>query len=201
MDHFFYSYSWAYVAVIAVLIVRISYGRTFREMIFSVLLGVPAGAWVLMGINGSNSLDYQLSGKLDVASIVANEGNHAAVVSILSETVMGPVVGVLAFAVMIVMFLATSLDSASLSLAEATTLDIENGKEPAPILRLVWCVILAVIPLIMTAVAADLNALQAFVNVACWPILIVGIYMWGKTLKWAKEDSIATEKPMPVQEN
>ncbi|MCI9597796.1 MAG: hypothetical protein HFE75_11000 [Firmicutes bacterium] len=196
---FFYSYSWAYVAVIAVLIVRISYGRTFREMIFSVLLGVPAGAWVLMGINGSNSLDYQLSGRLDVASIVTNEGNHAAVVSILGETIMGPVIGVLAFAIMIIMFLATSLDSASLSLAEATTLDSENGKEPAPILRLVWCVILAVIPLIMTAVGADLNALQAFVNVACWPILIVGIYMWGKTIKWAKEDQPTIEQITPAQ--
>lgn len=199
---FFYSYSWAYVAVISVLIVRISYGRTFREMILSVLLGVPAGAWVLMGINGSNSLNYQLSGKLDVASLVANEGNHAAVVAILEETAMGPIIGVLAFAVMIIMFLATSLDSASLSLAEATTLDSENGKEPAPILRLIWCIILAVVPLVMTAVGADLNALQAFVNIACWPILIIGIYMWYKTLKWTKEDKeLIARTELPIKKS
>lgn len=185
---FFYSYSWAYVAVIAVLIVRISYGRTFREMILSVLFGVPAGAWILMGINGSNGLDLQLSGKVDVASIVANDGNHAAVVAILGESTMGPIVGVLAFTGMIVLFLATSLDSASLSLAEASMVNSDSGKEPAPILRLIWCIVLAAIPLAMTFAGADLNALQAFVNVACWPILIIGIYMWIKTLKWVKSD-------------
>ncbi len=202
---FFYSYSWAYVALIAVLIVRISYGRTFREMILTVLFGVPAGSATLMGINGSNSLDYQLSGKLDVASIVMNEGNHAGVVAILGETAMGPVVGVLAFAVMIIMFLATSLDSASLSLAEATTIGGDGDKEPPSVLRLAWCIILTVIPIVMTAVGADLNALQAFVNVACWPILIVGIYMWYKTFRWVKEDKVlldelAAGKPKQLEE-
>ncbi|MEN3003621.1 BCCT family transporter [Dehalobacterium formicoaceticum] len=185
---FFICYAWGFVAMTSVVIVKLSYGRTFREMILGNIFGVAAGLFVLMGINGSNALSLQLEGKFDVAGTLASEGIQSAIVGILGQTVMGTVVGVIAFAIMLVLFIATTMDGASLTLASATIDKIDVQEEPSPVMRLVWCVILSVIPLTLTAVGAGLGTLQSLVNLIGWPIMIIGIFMLIKTGKWAKED-------------
>lgn len=185
---FFYCYAWGFVAMTAVVTVKISRGRTFKEMILGNVVGVPAGLVVMMGINNSNSMKMQLDGTLDVAGIVMSEGNHAAIVEILGHTIMGPVIGVIAFAVMITLFIATTMDGASIALAETTVAVADGEEEAQPIMRLFWCIVLSAIPLVLTAIGAGLDSLQALVNVIGWPIMIVGIYVLYKTFQWAKED-------------
>ncbi|NLG03787.1 MAG: hypothetical protein GX567_08185 [Clostridia bacterium] len=185
---FFYAYAWAFAAMLSVLVVKISYGRTFRQMIFSVIFGMTGGCWLLMGINGSFGLKLFLDGKVNLPEIVASEGNNAGIYAILSNSNMGETIGTVAFLIMIILFLSTSLDSASLSLAAATQREVSIDAEPAPKVRLMWCLILAAIPLAMIAAGGNLSSLQAFVNLVCWPVLIVGLWMWYKIIKWSKED-------------
>lgn len=185
---FFYCFAWGFVAMSAVVVTKISYGRTYKEMILGNTLGVACGLWVMMGINNSNSMSLQLNGVLDIVNIFETEGQHAAIIATLGESVLGPVVGVIFFAVMIILFLATTMDAASLSLASACMKAEKMDQEPSPFLRLLWCLVLAAVPFVLTLLGAGLESLQAICNLAGWPIMIVGIYVLFKVNKWAKED-------------
>ncbi|MDR1893988.1 MAG: BCCT family transporter [Spirochaetales bacterium] len=187
---FFYCYAWGFVAMTAVVIVKVSYGRTFREMILGNTLAISAGLWVLFGINSSNGMALQLQGKVDVAGILQTKGQHEAVIAILRESILGPTMGVLAFTVMMVLFVATTMDAASLALAGASTKNLKLNEEPRPLLRLIWCLVLTAVPLTLTFLGAGLNSLQSLCNLIGWPIMIIGIYILIKTVKLAKAEKI-----------
>lgn len=187
---FFYCYAWGFVAMTAVVIVKVSYGRTFREMILGNTLAISAGLWVLFGINSSNGMALQLKGKVDIVSILQNQGQHEAIIAILKESLLGPTFGVLAFAIMMIFFVSTTMDAASLALAEASTKKLNLNEEPNPILRLVWCIVLTLVPLTLTFLGAGLDSLQSLCNLIGWPIMIIGIVVLFKTVRQAKIDRI-----------
>lgn len=180
---FFYCYAWGFVAMTAVVIVKVSYGRTFREMILGNTLAISAGLWVLFGINGSNGMALQLSGQVDVVGIFQTAGQHEAIIAILRESILGPTGGVLAFTLMMILFVSTTMDAASLALAGASTKNLGFDEEPHPMLRLVWCIVLTAVPLTLTFLGAGLDSLQSLCNLIGWPIMIVGIYVLYKTVR------------------
>ncbi|NBI64267.1 hypothetical protein D3Z38_14715 [Clostridiales bacterium] len=187
---FFYCYAWGFMAMTAVVIVKVSYGRTFREMILGNTLAISAGLWVLFGINSSNGMALQLKGKVDIVSILQNQGQHEAIIAILKESVLGPTFGVLAFAIMMIFFVSTTMDAASLALAEASTKKLNLNEEPNPILRLIWCIVLTLVPLTLTFLGTGLDSLQSLCNLIGWPIMIIGIIVLFKTVRQAKIDRI-----------
>lgn len=187
---FFYCYAWGFVAMTAVVIVKVSYGRTFKEMILGNTLAISAGLWVLFGINSSNGMALQLDGKVDIVSILENQGQHEAIIAILKESILGPTFGVLAFTVMMVFFVATTMDAASLALAGASTKNLGLNEEPSPVLRLLWCIVLTAVPLTLTFLGAGLDSLQSLCNLIGWPIMIIGIFILVKTVKQARIDRL-----------
>lgn len=187
---FYYCYAWGFVAMTAVVIVKTSYGRTFREMILGNTIAISAGLWVLFGINSSNGMALQLEGKADIIGIFKEGGQHEAIIAVLKESILGPTFGVLAFTVMMVFFVATTMDAASLALAGASTKNLGLNEEPKPILRLIWCIVLTAVPLTLTFLGAGLDSLQSICNLIGWPIMIIGIIILLKTVKQAKKEQI-----------
>lgn len=187
---FFYCYAWGFVAMTAVVIVKVSYGRTFKEMILGNTLAISAGLWVLFGINSSNGMALQLGGKVDIVKILQDEGQHEAIIAILKESILGPTAGVLAFTLMMILFVATTMDAASLALAGASTKNLGLNEEPKPILRLLWCIVLTAVPLTLTFLGAGLSSLQSLCNLIGWPIMIIGIFVLFYTVKTAKTERI-----------
>ena len=193
---FFYCYAWGFVAMTAVVIVKVSKGRTFREMILGNTLAISAGLWVMFGINSSNGMALQLSGKVDVVSILENQGQHEAIIAILKEGILGPTFGVLAFVVMMILFVSTTMDAASLALAGASTRGLSLNEEPNPILRLIWCLVLTAVPLTLTFLGAGLDSLQSLCNLIGWPIMIIGIFVLIKTVSAARKERIDKDKSL-----
>jgi BCCT family betaine/carnitine transporter len=193
---FFYCYAWGFVAMTAVVIVKISHGRTFREMILGNTVAISAGLWVLFGINSSNGMALQLSGKADIISIFKDQGQHEAIIAIIKETVLGPNAGVLAFTVMMVLFVSTTMDAASLSLASTSSKRLSMDQEPHPIMRLVWCIVLTLIPLTLTFLGAGLQSLQSLANLIGWPIMVIGIVVLYYTIRQAKRDRIDLDEKL-----
>lgn len=185
---FCYCYSMAYVAMMAGFMITISYGRTFKEMIMSCLVCIPVGVWVMFAINGGMGMKMQLDGKIDLLTIYNEEGSTAAAIAVVQNSPMGPILGVLAFGLMMLIFVATAMDGTSVVLAQATMKKVAVGKEPSFPMKLIWCIILAAIPLVMDAMGAELWLFEAVANVTGWPVLVIGIVLWIFLYKWIKQD-------------
>lgn len=185
---FCYCYSMAYVAMMAGFMITISYGRTFKEMIMSCLVCIPVGVWVMFAINGGMGMKMQLDGKIDLLTIYNEEGSTAAAIAVVQNSPMGPILGVLAFGLMMLIFVATAMDGTSVVLAQATMKKVAVGKEPSFPMKFIWCIILAAIPLVMDAMGAELWLFEAVANVTGWPVLVIGIVLWIFLYKWIKQD-------------
>lgn len=184
---FFYAFGIVYATLMALFITKISKGRTMRQMICSVIFGGGGGCFIFFGINGSFSLDLQLSGKMDVVGSLFERGNSETIISVLDNTVFG-VFGVIIFVVMLTLFLATSLDSAAFSLSATSTKVLKEGEETSPMLRLFWCITLALVPLCMNFIGAPLATLQTITIVTSLPFIFVLIGMTKGMFTWLKED-------------
>ena len=185
---FCYCYSMAYVAMMAGFMITISYGRTFKEMIMSCLVCIPVGVWVMFAINGGMGMKMQLDGKLDLLAIYNEEGSTAAAIATVQNSPLGPILGVIAFGLMMLIFVATAMDGTSVVLAQATMKKVAVGKEPSFPIKFIWCIILAAIPLVMDAMGAELWLFEAVANVTGWPVLVIGIILWIFLYKWIKQD-------------
>lgn len=186
---FFYAFGIVYATLMAIFITKVSKGRTMRQMICSVMFGGGAGCFVFFGINGSFSMNLQLTGKMDVVNTLLEKGNAETIVSILDHTAFG-IVAVIAFVVITVLFLATSLDSAAFSLSASSTKSLSEGENTSPMLRLFWCITLALIPLCMNFIGASLNTLQTITIITSLPFIIVILCMTKGLFTWLKEDGV-----------
>lgn len=185
---FFYAFGIVYATLMAIFITKVSRGRTIRQMICSVMFGGGCGCFVFFGINGSFSMNLQLTGKLDVVKVLFEEGNAGAIIAVLDKTVFG-IIGIIAFVIITVLFLATSLDSAAYSLSVSSTKEIKEDGNTSPMLRLFWCGTLALIPLCMNFIGAPLNTLQTITIITSLPFIIVIICMTKGLFTWLREDN------------
>lgn len=184
---FFYAFGIVYATLMALFITKISKGRTMREMICSTIFGGAAGCFVFFGINGSFSMNLQLTGKLDVSGLLLEKGNSETILSILDHTVFG-IAGVIIFLIITILFMATTLDSAAFSLSASSTKKLADDENTSPMLRLFWCITLALVPLCMNFIGAPLNTLQTLTIVTSIPFIFVMIGMTKGMFTWLKED-------------
>ncbi|MGI6731637.1 MAG: BCCT family transporter [Anaerovoracaceae bacterium] len=184
---FFYAFGIVYAALMALFITKVSRGRTMRQMICSVIFGGGGGCFIFFGINGSFSMNLQLTGKMDVVSTLFEQGNGPTIIGVIDNSVFG-VVGIVIFLIITILFLATTLDSAAFSLSAASTKRLSSDEETSPMLRLFWCITLALLPLAMNYIGASLNNLQTITIVTSLPYILVMIGMTKGLLRWMKED-------------
>lgn len=184
---FFIAFGIVYATLMALFITKVSRGRTIGEMIYSVIFGGSIGCFVFFGINGSYSMSLQLTGELDVVDVLFSQGNAATIMEVLSHTPFG-ILSVIIFVVITILFLATTLDSAAFSLSATSTKVLSEDGNTSPMLRLFWCVTLALVPLCMNYIGASLNALQTLTIVTSLPFIVVIILMTKGWFRWLKED-------------
>lgn len=184
---FFWAFGIVYASLMALFITKVSRGRSLRQMICSVIFGGGGGCFVFFGINGSFSMSLQLNGKMDVVTTLFDKGNGPTIIGILENSVFG-IVGIIMFLIIIVLFLATTLDSAAFSLSASSTKELKEDENTSPMIRLFWCVTLTLVPLVMNFIGASLSNLQTLTILTSLPFIIVMICMTKGLFTWLKED-------------
>lgn len=191
---FYICFAVAYAPLMSVFITKISKGRTVKEMMLSTVLGGTVGCVVLFGINGGFGMKAQLSGAADVVGTFETDGVGKTIILILSQLPIPVIISCIVFTLMLILFLATSLDSASFSLAAVATKSIKAGEAPNPMFRLFWCVLLALIPLALMFAGAPLSAIQTVCLATATPFAVITVIFAFKGNKWLKEEVIKTEE-------
>jgi BCCT family betaine/carnitine transporter len=167
--------------------VKVSKGRTIREMILGILGAGSIGAILYFGIIGNYGLYMQINNITDFVAVLNNQGATAAITSMIHSLPMGTLV-LAVFMIVGTMFLATTLDSASWTLAAATTKNLGQDEEPARGFRMFWSIMLALVPMAFIFAKADLNALQTCAILTAVPIAIMTILSMTSAVQYVKED-------------
>lgn len=173
-----------YVAMMGIFIAKISKGRTIREVTIATILGISAGGWVLFGINGSYAIKMSLDHTLNVVALVNSGVGEVAIYNILNMLPLGKYFLPIVMLVLIVGFVAPSLDSASLALAETVT----KKEKPKKSIRLFWCILLAIIPMTIILTGSDFTAIKELSIIISAPFLVILCGVEIGLAKWLRND-------------
>ena len=107
---------------------------------------------------------------------------------LLGTLPLGYVVLPVAFALVTIGFLATSLDSASFAIAAAGSSSLDMDGNPNTAFRMAMCVVLVLIPMAFLFTGAEFKAIKTICIVLSIPFMFIIIGMLAGLFKWLKED-------------
>lgn len=181
---------WAWFSTTApfmgLFISRISKGRTIRELIVHVLLWGSIGGWIYFAVFGGYTMNLELNGILPVSDIYNDLGGPAAITEILKTLPLEWIV-LPFFIILGIIFLSTSLDSATYILSAIATKELQEGEDPAKWHRLVWGLLMAALAIALVLVGG-LTVIQSSAVLVSFPIFIIYILMIISLIKWLKQD-------------
>ncbi|MCT4509590.1 MAG: BCCT family transporter [Tepidibacter sp.] len=184
---FYWLYWIAYAPFTALFIAKVSKGRTIRSVIINTLVSGSCGCFFFFGILGSFAMERQVSSVIPVVDMLSNGLDKEAIVEMLQSLPGGNILLIL-FAIITIFFLATTLDGAAFTMASTATPGLKNNEEPHPIHRLFWCAMLALVPLTMIMIGANLNTIKTCAVATAVPLVFIMIVMLHGWLKWMMED-------------
>ena len=186
---FFMAFFTNYAGMMGIFIAKISKGRTLGEMVLCGMGGLTAGTIFLFGTIGSYSIDTFISGKADVVDLITNSTlGQEAIYKIIETMPGGAVLLPIVFFLVICGFVCSSLDTASLGLAQASTKVVDNEGNASPFLRVFWCIILGAVPLVIIAANAGFDPLKQLSILLSIPFVVVMAFMIIRVFMWIRED-------------
>ncbi len=170
---------WAWwVAVgpfMGIFIAKISGGRTIKQVILGTIFYGSGGCMLFYLVLGNYALNLQLTNQLDIVSMVES-GQTATAIAMIIET-LGPGKIVLTlFCLMSIIFMATSFDSTSYTLASCATSRLEAHEDPAKWQRLFWAFALVLLPMVLMFLGG-LESLKLAVLISALPLVVVFVIM------------------------
>ncbi len=178
-------------------VARISRGRTVRELVLAQLLGGGMGSWLFMGVWGGFATHLNINNVVAVSDILKEGGIPAAVVACLRQLpAYGYLVGP-AFTILCFVFLATTLDSSAYTLASLSYRNLRGDQEPARWSRVLWALVIAVVPVSLLAVGG-LEVVQLSSVMVALPMAPVMLVLALSLLRWLKADFADQVSPKPL---
>lgn len=188
---FYWAWWIAYGPFVGIFVTRISRGRSLREVILGMLAFGSLGAWLFFMVLGNYALHLDLSGVLDLRSLV-RQGEEALAITSAVASLPGGLAVLAVFVAVAVVFLATTYDSASYTLASVSTRELRAGMDPARWHRVFWACALGVLPVTLMFMEGGLKVILSATIVVSLPLVAVGILMCVSLTRMLKEDCSPT---------
>lgn len=158
-----------------IFISKISRGRTIREMIFGVIGFGALGCTLFFCILGNYALHLERTGLVPVIETLNEQSASAAIVTVLTTLPSGRWL-LPPFALMCLIFMATTYDSASYTLSACATRRLPADRHPARWHRVFWALSLGILPTTLLLLG-DLRSLQSSVVIVSLPLIAIGVIM------------------------
>ena len=184
---FFWLYWITYTPFMALFISRVSKGRSLRSVIINTLVSGASGCFFFFGVIGSFSMDANITGAVPVAQMLADGLDNPSIVMVMN-TLPAATLFILLFAVVSILFLATTLDSAAYTMAATVTPGLKENEDPSPFHRLFWCIMLAAVPLGMMFIEAPIGTIKTCAIATATPLTFILIYMVYGMIRWMVSD-------------
>jgi BCCT family betaine/carnitine transporter len=184
---FYWLYWITYAPFTGIFIAKVSKGRTIRSVVINTIVSGSAGCFFFFGVIASLSIDRQLNGMVDMVKMLGDGMANPAIIEVMNTLPMSSVFMII-FCIVSVLFLSTTLDGAAFTMASTATPGLKENDEPHPFHRLFWCITLALVPLTMIFIGADLNTIKTCAIITGVPIIfLMGVFLYG-WVKWMVKD-------------
>lgn len=160
-----------YMPLMGVFNARISKGRKLKDIALGQMFFCSLGCWIGMMTLGNYSLNLQISGTLDIANILNNYGQAAAVVAIIKTMPFSEFM-LIVVAILCFMFMATTVDSSSFVAAETTIKHTHSDNLAPRWIRILWASIACCITFVLLKVGG-FNAVQVLAILIGLPLAIL----------------------------
>jgi BCCT family betaine/carnitine transporter len=183
---FYWAWWISFAPYVGLFVTRISKGRTIAQVGLGMCFFGSLGAWAFYIILGNYALHLELTSVMPVAEMVAKDA-PAAIAKVIHNLPAGGVI-LAVFLIVVSVFVATTYDSASYSLAASATQELKPDENPARWHRLFWAGVLGLMPVGLIFIGG-LKVVQSAVLLSSLPIAIVGIFMTRTLFRWLREDT------------
>ncbi|MBB5172606.1 BCCT family transporter [Texcoconibacillus texcoconensis] len=180
---FYWAWWIVYAPFVGLFIAKVSKGRTIKQMILGTIILGPLGCWLFYFILGNYGLSLQLTGQLDITSIIEQGKANEAIISIIHSLPLGNLLVTL-FTILAIVFTATTYDTSSYLIAAVTQRSLNN--DPIRWNRLFWAFALAIPPAALLFIGG-LTTLQAVTIIVALPSTLMMILLSLSFLKLMEE--------------
>jgi BCCT family betaine/carnitine transporter len=193
---FYWAWWVAYAPFVGIFVTRISRGRTIKQVISGMLIFGSLGAWLFFIVFGNYALHLELNGILNITELMKQGSRETA--AAISDVLLSLPLGRVALAMFVLVsliFLATTYDSASYTLASVSTKELNAGQNPARWNRVFWALALGVLPLCLLFIGG-LKELQTASLVASLPLLVVYVILAISIVRVLNETDVNRENAL-----
>ncbi|MGI9532255.1 BCCT family transporter [Lutimonas sp.] len=192
---FYWAWWVAYAPFVGIFVTRISRGRSIKQIIMGMLIFGSLGAWGFFIVFGNYGLYLELNEILNITGLMEQGSREAAdAISVIMTSLPFGKLTLTIFVLIALIFLATTYDSASYSLASVSTKKLKAGQNPARWNRLFWALSLGVLPITLLFVDGGLKVILSTTIIVSLPLLFVGVMMGVSLVKMLKEDHKSNNK-------
>ncbi|RCW65855.1 BCCT family transporter [Saliterribacillus persicus] len=183
---FWFAYSATWAMLHSIFAAKISKGRTVKEMILTYLLAPTLLSWIATGVLGGLGVHRYLTGEVAVLDIVQNEDPMNAIPEILL-TLPWAWVALIAFVIVSMIFLTTTLDSTTYTIAAYSSKRDMSKFEPSRNLRIIIAAIITTLALILMQIGG-LAPLEVISGMMGLPIILIQFLTIFAAKKMMDED-------------
>ena len=189
---FYWAWWLAYAPFVGIFITRISRGRSIRGLILGVTVFGSLGSSIFFIIFGNYAMHLELSDVLPISEMIKEVGGATVIVEVFSTMLLSDF-ALIALLVVTIIFIATTYDSASYTLASASTRYLRSKSHPARWSRVFWACALGIVPIALMFIG-DLKTMQSASLIVSIPLLFVGMMMLKSLIKQLNEDNTIDNK-------
>ncbi len=173
---FFWGWFLGYGPLMAVLVARISRGRTIRQIMIAVGIIAPLATHFWFTILGGSGIFFEMNDPGVISGPLNDSGLPAALLAVVGQLPMSALL-IPVFLVLIFVFLATTGDSMSLSIAICIT----GEDDPPRSMRVFWAITMGTVAAILIYMGSGgISALQSFIVIAAVPVGFIMLpTIWG----------------------
>lgn len=190
---FYWAWWVAYGPFVGIFVTRISRGRSIRQVILGMLIFGSLGGGLFFIVFGNYALHLELSGLLEVTRIIRESGEARAITEVIGS-LPGGMLALAAFALVSIIFVVTTYDSASYTLASVSTMRLQPGENPRRWNRVFWACALGALPITLMFVQGGLKVVLSATIVVSLPLLVVGVMMGASLVGQLREDLDRSER-------
>ena len=172
---FYWAWWLAYGPFVGLFVTRISRGRTLRQLICGMVGYGTLGCGLFYVALGNTSMWMDMQGLVQVRELVASGQAGTAIAQVVQALPWQPL-PLLTFILISLIFIATSYDSGSYTIAAAATRHLPAGTDPQRWHRVFWAFALVVLPIALMLMGG-LRAVQSAVLVVSLPVLAIAAAM------------------------
>ncbi|MCD5324315.1 MULTISPECIES: BCCT family transporter [Pontibacillus] len=183
---FWFAYSATWAMLHSVFAAKISKGRTIKEMILTYLLAPTLISWIATGVLGGLGVHRYLKENMEVLNLVKEEERMAAIPEILSTLPFGEV-AIAIFMVVALVFLTTTLDSTTYTVAAYTSTRDMSKYEPPKNLRIIIAAVITILALVLMRIGG-LAPLEVVSGLMGLPVIIIQFILIYAAKKMIDED-------------